>query len=168
MHFLSRWNAHTRASYARESLPTETITERGTVFARAGVSRSRGRYWRASITLAHVRSTISALELVYGTRRLLCLVCSYRQWEIGRNRLISLGNGYEKASGFVMHVHCELCSKHADRLWSFCITIVNLLLIVLQGVLWKRTTLYSILSLTCTKKLSGGPEQWKMYTGLHQ
>ena len=50
---------------------------------------------------------------------------------------------YEKTSGFVTRVHCELCSKHADRLKSLGNYLVHLLLMALQGVLRKHNVQHS-------------------------
>ena len=45
--------------------------------------------------------------------------------------------------GFVTRVHCELCSKHADRLKSLRNYLVYLLLMALQGVLRKHNVKHS-------------------------
>ena len=50
---------------------------------------------------------------------------------------------YKETSGFVTRVHCELCSKHADRLKSLRNYLVHLLLMALQGVLRKHNIKHS-------------------------
>ena len=116
------------------------------------------RYRWASIRLntrVHVHVYIYAA--VAGSHAAVCVcVCVCVQveealrvcyvWYATTDRVDIVGEWlhYEETSGFVTCVHCELCSKHADRLKSLRNYLVHLLLMALRGVLRKH-----ILSLTC-------------------
>ena len=85
-------------------------------------------------------------------RRLLICVCYVWYATTDSEKLVDIVGEwlrYEETSGFVARVHCELCSKHANRLKYLRNYLVHLLLMALQGVLRKHNV-----SLTCTKRLS--------------